>query len=220
MIGANRQRLEASVGRIVNTSSSKEAFPGSTDNALLHGIRDHDQQAWSTFVEAYSPLVYLWCRRCDLQPADAADVSQQVFYSVNRSIDTFSNQAGHGGFRAWLWTITRNAIRNYLSRTLRGPNAQGGTSIQIQLMQQPEAFADDPLSSSSSSSDFDDMKSVIESVQRQFNDRTWQCFWMVAMQGRTAAEVAAELDMNVSAVRQAKYRVAQRFRQELKDFQE
>jgi len=209
-----------SADSIVNTPSShpESANPGSTDNGLLEGIRARDEQAWARFVDEYSPLIYVWCRKCDLQSADARDVSQQVFHAVSRSIATFSESSGKGSFRGWLFTVTRNLIRNHLARTLRGPRSQGGTSIQLRLLEEPEALDEESLSAATSSTQPSSMQTILDSARKEFDDRTWQCFWMVAMEGHSAVEVAERLGMNPAAVRQAKYRVTKRLRRDLEDF--
>lgn len=200
------------------SSTGEAANPGSTDNGLLEGIRARDEQAWTRFVDEYSPLIYVWCRKCDLQSADARDVSQQVFHAVSRSIATFSESSGKGSFRGWLFTITRNLIRNHLARTLRGPRSQGGTSIQLRLLEEPEAIDEESLSAATSSTQPSTIQTILDSARTEFDDRTWQCFWMVAMEGHPAVEVAERLGMNPAAVRQAKYRVTKRLRRDLEDF--
>lgn len=54
-------------------------------------------------------------------------------------------------------------------------------------------------------------------VRSEFEDRTWQAFWRVAVEGHATAEVAADLGITANAVRQAKSRVLRRLRQELGD---
>lgn len=204
----------------MNTSAShhESTNPGSTDNGLLEGIRARDEQAWTRFVDEYSPLIYVWCRKCDLQSADARDVSQQVFQAVSRSIDTFSKRVEKSSFRGWLFAITRNLVRNHLSRTLRGPRSPGGTSIQLRLLEEPEAIDEESLSAATSSSQPATIQTILDAARTEFDDRTWQCFWMVVMEGQPAVEVAKRLGMNPAAVRQAKYRVTKRLRRDLEDF--
>ena len=200
------------------SSHPESANPGSTDNGLLEGIRARDEQAWTRFVHEYSPLIYVWCRKCDLQSADARDVSQQVFHAVSRSIATFSETSGKGSFRGWLFTITRNLIRNHLTRTLRGPRAAGGTSIQLRLSQEPDLVDEKSLSGTSSVVRDSAMQMALEAARASFDDRTWKCFWLVVVEGNPAVEVAKQLKMRPGAVRQAKYRVIQRLRRDLGDF--
>jgi RNA polymerase sigma-70 factor (ECF subfamily) len=199
-------------------SHPESTNPGSTDNGLIEGIRGHDERAWARFVDEYSPLIYVWCRSFDLQPADALDVAQQVFLAVSRSISTFTRRSGDGSFRGWLFVITRNLIRNYLTRTLRGPQPQGGTSIQIRLLQEPDLVDEASLSGSASAVRDSSMQSALDVARASFDERTWKCFWLVAMEGNSSVEVAEQLGMRPAAVRQAKYRVTQRLRRDLEDF--
>lgn len=193
------------------------ANPGSTDVGLIEGIRAHDDRAWAKFVEEYVPLIYVWCRKCDLPSEDARDVSQQVLQSVSRSIESFSKRGGTGSFRGWLFTITRNHVRNHLSRTLRGPRAQGGTSIQIRLLEEPEQIDEGSLTGATSNSQGSQVQTILDSVRKEFDARTWQCFWLVVMEEQSAVEVAERFGMNAAAVRQAKYRVTKRLRRDLGD---
>lgn len=51
-------------------------------STLLQAVRNRDSEAWRRFVAIYGPTVFDWGRKAGLQPADAADVLQQVFVSV------------------------------------------------------------------------------------------------------------------------------------------
>ncbi|MCU0875352.1 MAG: transcriptional regulator KorA [Pirellulaceae bacterium] len=52
-------------------------------------------------------------------------------------------------------------------------------------------------------------------IRAEFEDRIWAAFWNDTVDGRTAAEIAADLGMSKEAVWQAKYRVLRRLRAEL-----
>jgi RNA polymerase sigma-70 factor (ECF subfamily) len=51
-------------------------------------------------------------------------------------------------------------------------------------------------------------------VEGDFEPRTWQAFARFAVEGRPAAQVAAELGLTESAVVQAKFRILKRLREE------
>jgi RNA polymerase sigma factor (sigma-70 family) len=186
---------------VLNTPSShhESANPGSTDNGLLDGIRARDEQAWTRFVDEYSPLIYVWCRKCDLQSADARDVSQQVFHTVSRSIATFSKSSGKGSFRGWLFTITRNLIRNHLTRTLRGPRSQGGTSIQLRLLEEPAAIDKESLSAAISSTQPTTIQTILDSARTEFDDRVPGLVQLAAQEPPKANATKAEI-VSISTV--------------------
>ena len=61
------------------TRPSRSAKTPSTHATLLARLRtDTDAEAWTTFVDLYTPLVYRFCRGRNLQDADARDITQQV----------------------------------------------------------------------------------------------------------------------------------------------
>ncbi len=58
---------------------------------------------------------------------------------------------------------------------------------------------------------------ALESIRGEFQERTWQAFWGVVIEGRAAADVAVDLDMRPGTVRVSKSRILLRLRRELGD---
>jgi len=115
----------------------------STASSLIQGLKANDSAAWNRLAKTYSPLVYAWCRRSGLAPADVADVAQEVFLAVYRSIGGFRHGQPGDTFRGWLWQITRNAILANQRRHGDQPLAAGrytvdlkGSSDQFELSDQ------------------------------------------------------------------------------------
>ena len=69
-----------------------------------------DHEAWCRFTAIYRPLIYRVARRAGLQDADAADVTQDVFRSIARSIDGFQCERSKGSFRGWLVSTGRKPM--------------------------------------------------------------------------------------------------------------
>src|SRR5882762_6857982 len=85
-----------------------------TRPSLLLRIKDaQDDDAWTTFVEVYAPLVYRYCRRNGLQDSDSADVAQEVLAQVARSIRQFEYDPGRGRFRDWLGAVIHSKLMNH-----------------------------------------------------------------------------------------------------------
>ncbi len=51
-----------------------------------------------------------WCRRAGLSESDVADVAQNVFAAVFRSIKRFRREGPGDNFHGWLWKITGNEV--------------------------------------------------------------------------------------------------------------
>jgi RNA polymerase sigma-70 factor (ECF subfamily) len=152
-----------------------------------------------------------------MQQSDAQDIVQEVFRAVAGGIKGFRKDGEAGTFRGWLWTIARNKASTHFSQLARRPQAIGGTDLQAQLAEVPERYPNESTSEEASTETSGLMSRAMDVVRCDFQERTWRAFLRTAVDGAGAAEVAAELKMTVRAVRQAKYRVLQRLREEFRD---
>jgi RNA polymerase sigma-70 factor (ECF subfamily) len=167
----------------------------------------------------FAPLVYYWCLRAGLQPADAEDVVQEVFRTVARRIADFRRNGHCGAFRAWLRTITRHKIGDFVrSQRRRGECLRDPTDERL--------WADDPPDSQSTGLDAELpmpeetrllYSSVLAVVQGEFEEKTWRAFYRVVVDEVPPKSVAEELGMSVNSVYLAKARVLRRVRDELSD---
>jgi RNA polymerase sigma-70 factor (ECF subfamily) len=185
-----------------------------TSSSLIGRVKQRDANAWNVLARLYGPLVYGWARQCGLQDQDAADIVQDVFQSVARAIDGFDDGRPGSTFRGWLWTITRNAVRQHVRGRERHPKAVGGTDAQQRMQALPQAVEEDqepdPPAARTAL-----VHRALRLIHDEFEPPTWQAFWRITVDGRAAAEVAEELRLTPGAVRQAKYRVLCRLREML-----
>src|SRR5262245_9721038 len=196
-------------------ASSERPLPDSraTSTSLLVRAQANQAGAWERLVDLYAPLIYHWCRREQLSPEDTADVFQEVFRSVAEHLGSFRRDRPGDTFRGWLRTITRNKIRDLFRRLQGQPQAAGGTDAQLHLLAVPDPLLEpDP-----SENDLlhHQLLSILESIRGEFEDRTWEAFWKVQIEGQDTREVGAALGMTAAAVRKAKLRVLQRLRAEM-----
>jgi RNA polymerase sigma-70 factor (ECF subfamily) len=191
-------------------SSSSSA----TSLSLLSRVRAAEPAAWERLARLYGPVIYRWARQAGLQPQDASDVMQDVFHSVTTNIGKYQQQANGGGFRSWIWTISRNKIRDHYREVKGKAQAAGGTAALDQIQQLPEQPP--PATSESGSIEISNLRRrAMELVRGDFEERTWRAFWRAAVEGDTPADVATDLGISVWAVYKARARVLSRLRQEL-----
>jgi RNA polymerase sigma-70 factor (ECF subfamily) len=188
----------------------------STSFSLVQRVRQRDPDAWNAFSVLYSPLVYRWARRWGLQSEDSADVLQNVFVSVFRGVERFDHNRPGASFRGWLWTITRNAVREHVRKRRAEPPAAGGSAVAQQLSELPDldrGTADQPDDQA-----FDGLTHrALDVVRGRAAPQVWDAFWRTTVGGESAPEAAAALGMTATAVRQAKYRVLCQLRDLLSD---
>jgi RNA polymerase sigma-70 factor (ECF subfamily) len=190
-----------------------ENSTASTSRSLIRRAAVQDPAAWERLTQVYTPLVYQWCRHLDLQPQDAADVAQEVFRSLLRSLAGFRRDRPGDSFRGWLWTITRNKIRDH-QRRCASRQAVGGSAAKAVLEQIPDRAPEEEDEIQVRQVQAELAQRATALMQRDFEERTWQAFWKTAVEHKTAPQAAEELEMSVAAVYMAKSRVLRRLRAE------
>jgi RNA polymerase sigma-70 factor (ECF subfamily) len=209
------------MSRFEESTTSEQARRPSTGTcrSLLERIQADDPVAWGRMVDLYAPLVFHWCRRWDLREQEIADVLQEVFQAVATHIGGFHRERAGDTFRGWLRTITQNKVRDHFRRLRREPEGAGGTEAQLRFAQLPESrpSGEDDSGEAESGAEHRLFGLVLDQIRSEFEDRTWQAFWMTAVESRSAGEVADALGMSPGGVRVAKSRVLRRLREELGD---
>lgn len=178
-----------------------------TKASLLLRLRDPAQkEAWTRFVDLYTPLLYYWLRQRGVQEQDAADLVQEVFVLLLQKLPQFAYDA-KGSFRTWLRTVTLNKWREK-QRRLRPDNIAPDQLADCAGADDEEPFWE---------AEYRDqlIRRALELMQADFQPTTWQACWEVVAKARPAAEVAGELGLSVGAVHAARFRVLARLREEL-----
>jgi len=190
------------------------SHPTASSSLIKHALQN-DPQAWSRLTELYAPLVYHWVRERGLSPEDTADVVQDVFRAVFYSL----KDCRRDSFRGWLWVITRNSLNLYFRKNANRPVAKGGSSAQQFLQNVPETLSSEVELSDQIEAERESTSSLVhralELIRDDFEPTTWQAFWLTAVDNLEAPEAAKTLQMTPVAVRQAKYRVLTRLREQL-----
>ncbi len=185
---------------------------GSTSSSLLRRALAREPDAWDRLVTLYTPLVGHWCRQARVPFQDIPDVSQDVFAAVSAKLPTFRADQPGTTFRAWMRGVARLKLLEHYRH--RGELAVGGTSAR-KLIEQVPVPADD-LDLSDGPDELAKLcQRALGMVRHEFEEKTWNAFWRVTVLEQPPAEVAAEMGVTSSAVRQAKSRVLRRLKEEM-----
>jgi RNA polymerase sigma-70 factor (ECF subfamily) len=181
-----------------------------TSLSLLDRLGDFtDTDAWGRLVRLYTAVLHTWLRSAGLQPADRDDLTQRVLEVLVCKLPDFEHSGRPGAFRSWLRGITTNVLREFWRRRPTATSA----SVLDQLCD----------SASGLSQYWDEqhdqqiLHGLLERVQPEFTEPTWQAFRRTALDGVCARHAAAELGLTVNAVLISKSRVLARLRQEAGD---
>jgi RNA polymerase sigma-70 factor (ECF subfamily) len=191
--------------------TDEESSPGaSTSVSLLDRVRRNDEEGWKRLAELYGPLIEHWCRCWGLTDADSADVRQEVFQSVHRSLEKFE-RSQRGAFRSWLKTVTRNKVHDLHRARASQPTIDQSAVEQGVASREweddiPEATEISVL-----------YRRAMDLIQMDFNESTWKAFVATVVDDRPPHDVAAELGISPNAVYIARSRVLARLRAEFSE---
>lgn len=177
-----------------------------TSPSLLDRLRGPDRAAaWDRFARLYTPVLDRWAARLGVPAADRPDLLQDVFVSLLGALPAFTPDPGRS-FRAWLYAVLANKWRDHARKRRPGPLADGsgGPAVPDPAAEYDEAEYRAVL-----------VGRAARLIETDFRPEAWAAFRATAIDGRPAAEVAAELGMTANAVYLARARVLARLRQEL-----
>lgn len=194
--------------------------PPDTRASLIVRLPDPaDARAWDEFAAVYAPLVYRLARRHGLQPADADDLLQEVFSAVAQSVEKWLGNDQRGPFRAWLLRIAKNVAVNFLTRSKYRPLSTGNGDEHLHL-----AMTAAPSDAAASEFDLEYRRETFRwaaaQVRAAVTPKTWQAFWLTAIEGETNESASRELKMSIGSVYIAKSRVMARLRDLVRQFEE
>ena len=188
-----------------------------TRHSLLLKLHDRaDMAAWSEFCAIYEPVVFRLAKRANLQDADAREVAQEVLLLVSRKLEQFDPHA-NGRFRGWLSKIARHATIDLLRKRRERPI--GGSDFLKRLATVPAAEEDASrvFLAEARSQKF---HWAAEQVRQSSQPATWQAFWLTAVDGRLANDVAHQTGMTVGAVYVARCRTLARIKSLIESYGE
>jgi RNA polymerase sigma-70 factor (ECF subfamily) len=171
-----------------------------------------NQAAWGEFVEHYGAKIYGWCRKWDLQEADAQDVTQNVLLKLAQKLREFAYDPARS-FRAWLKTLTHHAWSDFLESRQR-PGLGSGDSRVAGILESVEARAD-LVKHLEEEFDRELLEEAMGRVRLRVAPQTWSAFALTALEGLAGAEAAERIPMQVAQVFVAKRRVQKMLQEEI-----
>lgn len=187
-----------------------------TSTGLILRIKDGESAAWERFAALYTPLIRYWCRKPGgvLLRVDRQEIAQEVLVKVAKAIGDFDEKRKGRSFRAWLRTITQNAIANkldYIQKRLPVSRLASDTGrFKFEKHHaKPFELPDEPEKEKSIL-----LRQVLKIVGPEFSPRDWQIVDLFVNAGQTSSEVAEAMDMKPDTVRRIKNRVLARLREE------
>jgi RNA polymerase sigma-70 factor (ECF subfamily) len=164
-----------------------------TRSTLLRQVRDlADVEGWGEFVEIYQPLIVRYSRSRGASEEGARDVAQEVFARFLRVLPTFELDRTRGRFRSWLYRVTLSIVVDEAKGLGRREAAE--QEWQNRRDDDPDQIKWDRAL------DRRVREYALAKVREEVAPRAWACFERQLLKGRSAKEVAQELDITPESV--------------------
>jgi len=179
-----------------------------TPASLLERLRlSMDADAWESFVQLYTPLLFRWLVQRHCPREEISDLMQDVFVTLVQVLPKFEYDRTKG-FRRWLLTVALNKWRDHLKKRQLALIQIDGDGAEPLAGNDADLFAEIEYRKYLA-------RRALEIMRSDFAENTWQACWRMTANDEPASQVAADLGMTVGAVYAAKFRVLQRLRHEL-----
>ena len=179
----------------------------STSESLLIRLRSaQDNQAWSRFVELYTPLIFFWARKTGLQTQDASDLVQDVLSIVFQKLPTFQYDKTKS-FRGWLRIVTLNKHREHCRKNSLGL-VDARQSELARVAESAESIWDLNYKQTL-------VAQAMELIKPDFRPATWAALREFVLSKEPAGKIAKRHDISVWTIYAAKARLLSKLRDEL-----
>jgi len=214
---------------MVMAAKEEEFIP--TRTSLLGRLKNwDDQESWKEFFDTYWKMLYSVARRSGLNEAEAQDIVQEVLVAVAKKMPNFHYDPVIGSFKSWLMLIIRRRIIDYFRKRGRHPHGQApdsGTPGPI------AHHAPDSATGTGTMERIPDpegeqipriyeeewqhhiFEAALQRVKQLVDYEEFQVFDCYAMKGWPPEQVAKTLNVTMSFVYNAKYRLTKLIKAEV-----
>ena len=193
------------VGGLTEAGSYAHARPElrADEAALVHALQAGSEDAFRQLITQYSGPLYSLLMRSLADPADAADVTQDVFIKIFRSISSFH---GDSSLRTWIYRIAMHEASN--SRrwwvrhkkaevTIDGDNADDDGELNFSLRDSLADHRDSPYENARQTQ----LRAVVEAALREVPESFRTVVILREVEGMAYDEIAEILNINMGTVK-------------------
>jgi RNA polymerase sigma factor (sigma-70 family) len=159
------------------------------DAAAMRRDDPHERSPQADRITAifseHADFVWRSMRRLGVPPADVDDAVQDVFLVVYRRISEYEDR---GLMRAWLFSISRQVARHFHRGTTRAENRHLGLVVDATAPDLEETLARR------------EAERVVSAFLEELDEPQRLVFYLSDIEGMTAPEIAAALEVNLNTV--------------------
>lgn len=181
-----------------NHSATDHSAAASLDALLVERLKSCDEQAYETLLSRFQQPIYNLCYRLVNDPADAADVTQEVFLKVFRSIDHFRGQST---LKTWIYRIAVNEAYNHRRWFSRHRKQEVGLEVEDETSRPWLESISDPARDPYELALNEERHQLIESSLREINSDFRAAVILRDLEDLSYEEIAEVLQISLGTVK-------------------
>jgi RNA polymerase sigma-70 factor (ECF subfamily) len=186
------------------------------EQELIQRLALGDRSAFREMVEIHKKKIYFLALDMVGNPADAEDVSQEVFLRVFRSFKTFNQDARLG---AWLYRITYNASIDHLRKRAVTPEPMADEALEAGFRSHPQIAEPQASLDPAVAAERGLLQDRIEKALGNVSPREKAVFLLRHYEDLSLREIAESLELTVGSVKSYLFRAVRKLRTELVPYQ-
>jgi RNA polymerase sigma-70 factor (ECF subfamily) len=177
-------------------SATATAAPPAQPTELDPGVRApvFDHASWADLAEQHYRTVYRLAYRLTGQKADAEDLTQETFFRVFRSLDSYRPD---GSFEGWLYRITTNLFLDAKRREAR---------MRLEALGDEAGQVEDPGSTPERLVEAMSLDTRLDKALSQLSPDLREALMMCDVEGKSYQEIADSLGVCLGTVRSRLHR--------------
>jgi len=184
------------------------------DSALVAGLCVGDECAYEMLIQRFEQPVYNLVSRLVDNPADAADVAQEVFLKVFRKISGFRAESS---LKTWIYRIAVNEARNQRRWFIRHRAKEIGLEPSESDAQGPRDWLRDPARGPYQTVLDQETHALIESALQKVSPNYRAAVVLREVEGLSYEEISDVLEISLGTVKSRILRGRESLRQHLVD---
>ena len=184
------------------------------DAALVAGLCAGDECAYEVLIQRFEQPVYNLVSRLVDDPADAADVCQEVFLKVFRKVGGFRSESS---LKTWIYRIAVNEARNQRRWFLRHRGKEIGLEPAESNAQGPQDWLSDPGRSPYQTAVDEETHALIESALNKVSPNYRAAVVLREVEGLSYEEISEVLEVSLGTVKSRILRGRESLRKHLVD---
>jgi len=178
------------------------------DTNITDRLLKGDENAFRELVEQYQQMVFRTCMGVLHDPADADDVTQEVFIEVLRSIRKFRADAK---ISTWLYRIALNKSLNYIRDNKKH------RAVSLSGNPQHEGFTGDDFEGPAEILQNKEKREILEQAIESLPDKQKKAFVLSKYDDLSYKEISEVMKLSVSSVESLLFRAKQNLQKKLLD---